>query len=215
MFIDSSLIINVDYFKSIEKDAKCPICSGIINQPIQCDSCKHSMCKECSDSWFTKNTACPFKCEEVILIPNESLRMKLCKLIFKCKLGCGKEIFYSEYIEHMILKCPKLEYQKKCDELLKRIAVLTKENDKLTKLQKKLIVNETYQKDKAHFDAKIREHPCYMIEKKTNTYSTVWGGAVKDAAHGGITEPNLTYKTIAGQNSQLPDDEYDEENYDE
>ena len=59
MFIDSSLIINVDYYKTIEKDVKCPICSGIINQPIQCDSCKHNMCKECSDSWFTKNTACP------------------------------------------------------------------------------------------------------------------------------------------------------------
>ena len=46
MFIDSSLIINVDYYKTIEKDVKCPICSGIINQPIQCDSCKHNMCKE-------------------------------------------------------------------------------------------------------------------------------------------------------------------------
>ena len=136
MFIDSSLIINVDYYKTIEKDVKCPICSGIINQPIQCDSCKHNMCKECSDSWFTKNTACPFKCEEAILIPNESLRSKLDKLTFKCKLGCEMEIPYSEYKEHMILKCSKLECQKKCDELLKRIEILTKENDKLTKCRK-------------------------------------------------------------------------------
>ena len=40
------------------------------------------------------------------------------------------------YKEHMILKCSKLEYQKKCDELLKRIEILTKENDKLTKVRK-------------------------------------------------------------------------------
>ena len=76
-------------------------------------------------------------------------------------------------------------------------------------------MNETYQNDKAHFDSKIREHPCYMITKKTNTYSSAWGSVVKDAAHGGITESHLTYKTIAGQNSQLPEDDYDEENYDD
>ena len=48
-------------------------------------------------------------------------------------------------------------------------------------------MNETYQNDKAHFDSKIREHPCYMITNKTNTYSSAWGSVVKDAAHGGIT----------------------------
>ena len=83
------------------------------------------------------------KCEEAILIPNESLRSKLDKLTFKCKLGCEMEIPYSEYKEHMILKCSKLEYQKKCDELLKRIEILAKENDKLTKVQKILLMNET------------------------------------------------------------------------
>lgn len=119
----------------------------------------------------------------------------------------------------MILKCSKLDYQKKCDELLKRIEEITKENEQLTQFQNKLLIHESNEKNKSYYDLKMKIHPRYMISKKSNSYSTTWNSGLKDAAHGGITEPNLTYKTVTYQDSQIPskydNGDYLEEDYDE
>ena len=185
MFISSFNIENNEKYEKLEPYIICPICDGVISDPLKCINCQKSFCKICINEWKKNHLICPFRCSECILEPNEILKKILCEiLVFKCEKGCGALIPYSKLYEHFNDICPnrekkdlkeefeniatefeKLKVQKENmldekNEVIEKISELQIENSKL-----KIELNKV--KQKYHFDV-IYEN---LIKKqKVNEY---------------------------------------------
>ena len=90
-------------------DLTCPICFGILNNPISCLPNKnaHSFCKECIDKYLEINNKCPICKKTFEYKYNVEIKVILNKLNLKCHFyseGCKQIINYSDYINH-IKKC--------------------------------------------------------------------------------------------------------------
>ena len=73
--IDLERLINKDYLTPLGDFYQCSICSKIMINPTDCESCGHSFCHEC-----ISKSNCPFGCKE--------------KNFWKVKKnGCQKKIF--------------------------------------------------------------------------------------------------------------------------
>ena len=120
--IDFDLALNKNKFKNLEYEIICPICKGVLYEPMICNYCKNNFCQKC-----IKDNKCPFKCKSDFL-SNYYLEIILSKiLVFKCEFGCDEKISYNEYFEHE-KKCKnvknvelKNEYEKLLNEYLKNM----------------------------------------------------------------------------------------------
>jgi len=95
--INESQIINIDFFKAIENQAICPICSYIFTNPVVCKKCEGIICKECSD----KCVACPISRCSPVLFDKVPLSFKntLNTVLIKCEVnGCSVPLL--DYISH-------------------------------------------------------------------------------------------------------------------
>ncbi len=101
VYIDAECIINRNYYEGIKEMVSCIICSGIIVDPSQCNSCENNFCKVCIMTWKVKSNNCPFKCQ-IITIKDSGRTIKnlLEKLQFTCPNKCDLEFSYDNLIKH-------------------------------------------------------------------------------------------------------------------
>ena len=118
--IDLERLINKDYLTPLGDFYKCSICSKIMINPTDCESCGHSFCHEC-----ISKTKCPFGCKEKNLKPaSNGITNLLNNLKFKCSNeGCNEVINYIDIKTHEKLClfqkmiCPNKEC---CEHILKK-----------------------------------------------------------------------------------------------
>ena len=118
--IDLSRVINKDYLQSLGEFYKCSICSKIMVNPTDCESCGHSFCNEC-----ISKSKCPFGCEKKSFKPaSMGIRNLLNNLKFNCpNKGCNETILYIDVKTHdnicpfQKMICPNKECE---DQLLKK-----------------------------------------------------------------------------------------------
>ena len=115
--IDLSRVINKDYLQSLGEFYKCSICSKIMVNPTDCESCGHSFCNEC-----ISKSKCPFGCEKKSFKPaSMGIRNLLNNLKFNCpNEGCNETILYIDVKTHDNI-CPFQKMicpNKECEEQL-------------------------------------------------------------------------------------------------
>lgn len=120
-FISENLISNIDFYNQLSKSEMltCPICLGLLNDPIMCEECQNTFCRNCLNNWEKKNISCPFKCSNIKFVPiNRSLKIILAQLILNCDCGCDKKVSLLEYPKHRAInkKVPCFN----CDSLIPR-----------------------------------------------------------------------------------------------
>ena len=95
--IDLERLINKDYLTPLGDFYKCSICSKIMINPTDCESCGHSFCYEC-----ISKSNCPFGCKEKNLKPSSNgITNLLNNLKFKCNNeGCEEVINYIDIKIH-------------------------------------------------------------------------------------------------------------------
>ena len=95
--IDLSRVINKDDLISLGDFYKCSICTKIMIDPTDCESCGHSFCNEC-----ISKSKCPFGCEKKSFKPSSmGIRNLLNNLKFKCpNEGCDEIISYIDVKTH-------------------------------------------------------------------------------------------------------------------
>ena len=111
IFLNPEFIENKDFYNKISDIISCPICNGILIEPIQCETCENNYCKICIENWLKKSNSCPFKCSSLPKFKQSSRQTKslLETLLFSCENSCGKNnINYNEIIKHYSNECPKL-----------------------------------------------------------------------------------------------------------
>lgn len=43
----------------VDEELICPICSGVLQEPVHTPQCEHAFCKKCINNWLTQSTTCP------------------------------------------------------------------------------------------------------------------------------------------------------------
>lgn len=44
---------------SVDEELVCPICSGVLQEPVHTPQCEHAFCKECIHNWIDRKPSCP------------------------------------------------------------------------------------------------------------------------------------------------------------
>ena len=58
-YINDKTIIKNEIYNAFKDFIKCPLCSGILINPVMCMKCQTAFCRQCVDDWSLKN---PTKC---------------------------------------------------------------------------------------------------------------------------------------------------------
>ena len=70
LFIDESMIRNINDYNLIKDEIICEICQGILIKQKQCEICESIFCEKCINSWLAKNNSCPKRCDKFVIIFN-------------------------------------------------------------------------------------------------------------------------------------------------
>jgi hypothetical protein len=154
MNIESSLIVNKDYYETIKDMSNCMICMGIVTVPLQCNKCENLFCKVCVTQLQRNSKECPYRCKNFQFIePGRLAKNMLGKIIFLCPNGsCDMKIPYEDLLNHnnncnLPFDCPicKSKVNKKdlntkpFDDMKIEIEALKKSNNELKKENEVLI----------------------------------------------------------------------------
>ena len=43
----------------VDEELICPICSGVLQDPVHTPQCEHAFCRDCIKKWLERTQACP------------------------------------------------------------------------------------------------------------------------------------------------------------
>ena len=166
--IDFDLALNKNKFKNLEYEIICPICKGVLYEPMICNYCKNNFCQKC-----IKDNKCPFKCKSDFL-SNYYLEIILSKiLVFKCEFGCGEKISYNEYFNHE-KKCKnvknvelKNEYENLINEYLKKVDDIYYYNNEIQLY--KIILNDL-KNERKNIEKKVSKDEFDLLNKEIEKF---------------------------------------------
>jgi len=83
----------------VDEELLCPICSGVLDEPLQAPQCEHAFCTECINQWLTRQPTCPVDRNPITFnqlkpVPR-ILRNLLSRLVINCdnaSFGCTQAI---------------------------------------------------------------------------------------------------------------------------
>ena len=80
---------------------KCPICCGVLQDPVECATCQSSFCQSCIDLWKEKSKQCPSRCELKLQPCHRQFKNIYLRLQIRCRFvegGC-QEVLTLEAVE--------------------------------------------------------------------------------------------------------------------
>ncbi|KOB74352.1 Early girl [Operophtera brumata] len=93
----------------VDEELICPICSGVLEDPLQAPACEHAFCRACITEWISRQPTCPVDRQAVTAsqlrpVPR-ILRNLLSRLCTTCDnqphgSGCGLVIPKDELAQH-------------------------------------------------------------------------------------------------------------------
>uniref|UniRef100_A0A4W3GKN6 E3 ubiquitin-protein ligase NRDP1 n=1 Tax=Callorhinchus milii TaxID=7868 RepID=A0A4W3GKN6_CALMI len=92
----------------VDEDLICPICSGVLEEPVQAPHCEHAFCNACITQWFSQQQTCPVDRSVVTLahlrpVPR-IMRNMLSKLQITCdnaSFGCTAVVRLDQLVSHL------------------------------------------------------------------------------------------------------------------
>ncbi len=119
------IIIKIDPMQIPESDVPrnlddfiCKICSFIIFDPYECESCGTPYCKDCIEIWHQKSASCPIKCGKTLKIKpaHRFIKKMINEIRVKCMNSeCPVILKYESIFAHIStcdyqnIKCPNEE----------------------------------------------------------------------------------------------------------
>lgn len=83
----------------VDEELICPICSGVLEEPLQVPGCEHVFCSRCIQEWLSRQPTCPVDRLQVSTADLKPVprivRNLLCRLVIACdnvRYGCSVEV---------------------------------------------------------------------------------------------------------------------------
>ena len=105
-YINDASVVHNEIYEAFKDLVKCPICHGILINPMKCMWCQNDYCKKCIDERSKKDERCPNKCKNQNYQKSLDKNNILSKLKFNCQI-CGEKIAYDNIKNHMEI-CDKV-----------------------------------------------------------------------------------------------------------
>lgn len=157
MYVNKSLIVEVESYKLIEDLIQCEICKELLNNPIQCQKCENVFCSSCFEEFISRTCECPFKCKNPISKPCRIANNLLDNFSFKCINNCNSNIKYSHLEDHYHKICPNKNYKELIKSALVQINKFKQQNQQLNEQQQ--IKNRT----PYHCESTTHHHPLVLL----------------------------------------------------
>ncbi len=93
------------------------------------------------------------------------MKKVLANIKFKCDNDCGKDIDYSDLLEHYTKTCPKLDYKQKLINLMKKKDVYADKIKELNTILINIDSNLPFKDNTKEFDERIKTHPNFLKHK--------------------------------------------------
>ena len=99
--INEDYIENIDEFKdNLLMTLECPICAGIVNNPVECKECQTIYCSECWNQLKISNKGCVMRCKKPVEKANKFVYGLLDKFLLKCPLCHEGGLSYQKFLLH-------------------------------------------------------------------------------------------------------------------
>ena len=99
--------INEDYIENLGEFSEnllmtleCPICAGIVNNPVECKQCQTIYCAECWNQLKISNKGCVMRCQKPVEKANKFVFGLLEKFLLKCPLCHEGGLSYQKFLLH-------------------------------------------------------------------------------------------------------------------
>ncbi|XP_066263401.1 E3 ubiquitin-protein ligase NRDP1-like isoform X1 [Branchiostoma lanceolatum] len=93
---------------NVDEELLCPICGGVLEEPVQAPQCEHAFCTACIQEWLSRQHTCPV--DRQTITPSQLkpvpriLRNLLSRLYIKCdnaNFGCSQVVKLDQLASHL------------------------------------------------------------------------------------------------------------------
>ncbi|GAB1302926.1 E3 ubiquitin-protein ligase NRDP1 [Apodemus speciosus] len=77
----------------IDEDLICPICNGVLEEPVQALHCEHAFCKACISQWFSQQQTCPVDHSVVTVAHLRPVPRIMRNMLSKLQIACDNTVF--------------------------------------------------------------------------------------------------------------------------
>ncbi|XP_017067964.1 E3 ubiquitin-protein ligase NRDP1 [Drosophila eugracilis] len=93
---------------NVDEELICPICTDVLEEPVQSSECEHAYCRACIDKWMLQKQICPVDRSVLLythLVPvSRLMRNMLARLKIKCSFsqnGCAQLLALEDFRTHV------------------------------------------------------------------------------------------------------------------
>nr|XP_034342108.1 E3 ubiquitin-protein ligase NRDP1-like [Arvicanthis niloticus] len=77
----------------IDEHLICPICSGVLEEPVQVPHCEHTFCNGCIIQWLSQQQTCPVDHSIVTVAHLSPVPWIMLKMLSKLQIACDNAVF--------------------------------------------------------------------------------------------------------------------------
>lgn len=102
----------------VDEELLCPICSGVLEDPLQAPQCEHAFCKDCIGEWLARQHSCPVDRQPITPTDLKPVPRILRNLLSRLQISCDNASFGCT----VVVKLDRLSiHQEECEHNPKRL----------------------------------------------------------------------------------------------
>ncbi|XP_076368626.1 E3 ubiquitin-protein ligase NRDP1-like [Tachypleus tridentatus] len=78
---------------AVDEELICPICSGVLEEPLQAPQCEHAFCRTCIHEWLTRQQMCPVDRTPITTLQLKCVPRILRNLLSRLLISCDNSSF--------------------------------------------------------------------------------------------------------------------------
>lgn len=77
----------------VDEELLCPICSGVLEDPVQAPQCEHAFCSSCINEWLSRQQTCPIDRQLILPVQLKPVPRILRNLLARLHISCDNATY--------------------------------------------------------------------------------------------------------------------------
>lgn len=99
----------IRFHGDVDEELICPICTGVLEDPVQAPQCEHAFCSACIHEWLLRQHTCPVDRQPITQHQLKPVPRILRNLLSRLQIGCDNESFGCKAVIKLDLLAVHLE----------------------------------------------------------------------------------------------------------